>query len=193
MQISVVIASLGRPSEIKSLADLLHRQVHQPNRVILSVERPEDVPDDLPPHIEIIYGSRGASVQRNRGIDLALGGCDLVAFLDDDYVPSKYFLLGAVSLFTLNADIAGATGLVLADGVTSGGIGMDGALATIQEYENSSSDFAVKMVDVCYAYGCNMVFRASAISDIRFDENLPLYSWQEDVDFAARVQSADGW
>ena len=76
---------------------------------------------------------------------------------------------------------------MLADGVTAGGIGMTDALAVIQQYEISRSDLPVEVVDVRYAYGCNMVFRASAISDVRFDENLPLYSWQEDVDFAARI------
>ena len=32
-----------------------------------------------------------------------------------------------------------------------------------------------------------MAFRMSAIGNLRFDENLPLYGWQEDVDFAARA------
>jgi hypothetical protein len=32
-----------------------------------------------------------------------------------------------------------------------------------------------------------MAFRTSAIGDERFDERLPLYGWQEDIDFAARV------
>ena len=36
-------------------------------------------------------------------------------------------------------------------------------------------------------YGCNMVLRTAAIGSDRFDEQLPLYGWQEDVDFAARI------
>src|SRR5262249_49325392 len=36
-------------------------------------------------------------------------------------------------------------------------------------------------------YGCNMIYRASAIGETRFDERLPLYGWQEDVDFAAQI------
>src|SRR5690606_17061373 len=36
-------------------------------------------------------------------------------------------------------------------------------------------------------YGCNMLLRASAIGDLRFDENLPLYGWQEDIDFTVRL------
>ena len=36
-------------------------------------------------------------------------------------------------------------------------------------------------------YGCNMAFRAGMIRHERFDENLALYGWQEDVDFSARI------
>jgi hypothetical protein len=32
-----------------------------------------------------------------------------------------------------------------------------------------------------------MAFRYQAIDGERFDENLPLYGWQEDVDFAAAL------
>ena len=46
------------------------------------------------------------------------------------------------------------------------------------------------MVDLEGLYGCNMVFRAEAIGQERFDEQLPLYAWQEDIDFTARVGRA---
>jgi GT2 family glycosyltransferase len=45
------------------------------------------------------------------------------------------------------------------------------------------------MWDVPATYGCNMAFRASAIRDLKFDERLPLYGWQEDVDFSAQLRS----
>ena len=32
-----------------------------------------------------------------------------------------------------------------------------------------------------------MAFRMSAVRNLRFDENLPLYGWQEDVDFAGQL------
>ncbi len=39
------------------------------------------------------------------------------------------------------------------------------------------------------AYGCNMVVRLSHVRDHRlaFDEALPLYSWQEDIDFSRQI------
>lgn len=41
----------------------------------------------------------------------------------------------------------------------------------------------------CFFYGCNMAVRMDAVSrgGIRFDEKLPLYGWQEDVDFCRRL------
>lgn len=38
-------------------------------------------------------------------------------------------------------------------------------------------------------YGCNMAFRMEPVRrhGILFDENLPLYGWQEDLDFSRRL------
>jgi len=46
-----------------------------------------------------------------------------------------------------------------------------------------------QMVDIYGTYGCNMTFRLKPIRSnaILFDENLPLYGWQEDIDFSLRV------
>ena len=91
MQISVVVASLGRPSEITSLLNLLNQQVLPPSRVVLSVERSEDLPSNLSSSIYVVYGSRGASIQRNRGIELALGGCDWWPFWTMTMSRAKHF------------------------------------------------------------------------------------------------------
>jgi hypothetical protein len=39
------------------------------------------------------------------------------------------------------------------------------------------------------AYGCNMVFRLAPVHthNVIFDENLPLYAWQEDIDFSRQM------
>jgi hypothetical protein len=36
-------------------------------------------------------------------------------------------------------------------------------------------------------YGCNMALRMADVGDLRFDEALPLYGWQEDIDFTMRL------
>ena len=47
-----------------------------------------------------------------------------------------------------------------------------------------------QLVDFYGAYGCNMSFRLEPVrrQGILFDENLPLYGWQEDIDFSMRVR-----
>ena len=45
------------------------------------------------------------------------------------------------------------------------------------------------LCDILAGYGCNMSIRASLIGRQRFDERLPLYGWQEDIDFTSRFRA----
>ncbi len=214
MRVAVVIATLGRPEEVGQLLQLLARQTVPPVTVVLSVESEADLPPGLTEGVQVIMGSRGlpaqrnraldfllgdgidlllvagprgSSVLRNRGIDLVQKDCDLIAFFDDDYLPSDRALEGMTTLFRDHPDVVGATGWVLADGVTTGGIDYSRALAIVKKFDQAPPVAPRIERDVRGAYGCNMVFSAAAIDDVRFDENLPLYGWQEDVDFAVRL------
>jgi GT2 family glycosyltransferase len=53
-----------------------------------------------------------------------------------------------------------------------------------------SLDAAGQLTEQYGTYGCNMAFRLKPVLDhgILFDENLPLYGWQEDIDFSLRVR-----
>lgn len=190
MRICVVIASLGRPEELADIAKSLEGQSLAPHRVVFAVVQESDLPDRsaLSPGAEIIFGPKGGCVQRNRGIDRLMGDSDVIVFFDDDYIPSKRALEGVKLFFENNPDYVGATGHLLADGINSAGISKADALAMIDEYdrESAKADYA-PVRDLTGLYGCNMAFRTSAIGDTRFDENLPLYGWQEDIDFAASL------
>ena len=185
MRTIVIIPTSGRQNDVARLLKELDKQVIQPAGVIISAERREDVPLDLDPKIDVIYGPRGLSSQRNRGLERALPHCEIAVFLDDDYVPSVVFIAGIESLFQNYPEIAGATGLVLDDGVTKGGLDLKRAWALNNDFDARSR--TLEMHDIEHAYGCNMAFRTSAVKELRFDEALPLYSWQEDVDFGALV------
>ena len=119
-------------------------------------------------------------------------GCfrkNLPFFFDDDYIPSCTCLQDVVDSFDALPDAVGLTGTLLADGIGGPGIGYEDAMALIAAHESSISKTSRKYLlrQTDGLYGCNMAFRSSAIGDERFDERLPLYSWQEDVDFAYRV------
>lgn len=186
-RIAVIVASVSRSDEIKMLLTHLSRQTLAPAQVILSVEQKSDLPDPVPPGVEVVMGPRSLTAQRNRGMARVLGGADIIVFFDDDFVPADNALEGIMRLFQENPDIAGATGEVLRDGVKLGGISYRDACAALAQKRGDAGQVINLETDA--AYGCNMAFRVSAIGGSRFDENLPLYGWQEDVDFTGQLLS----
>jgi GT2 family glycosyltransferase len=186
VNVAVIVASVSRGEEIGQLLAQLARQTLQPAKIILSVERQEDLPPLLGPLVEVIMGRKGLTAQRNRGLDAVHGSADVVVFYDDDFLPTPTALEGVTRLFAKYPAIAGATGLVLRDGVKQGGIPYDAAMAEVNARRRvAGAVYSVTPADGLY--GCNMAFRASAVQDLRFDEKLPLYAWQEDADFAGQL------
>jgi len=186
MRVAVIVASMKRAEEIGQLLVALARQTLQPVAIVLSVVESADLPASLPDGVEVISGSPGSSVQRNRGLDLVQDRCDAVVFYDDDFLPACNALQGIVDLFAGYPEIGGATGHVLLDGAQGDAISYEQALQAVDHYERAPRPPIVNE-KYLFAYGCNMAFRCTAIGKNRFDENLPLYGWQEDMDFAARV------
>jgi GT2 family glycosyltransferase len=189
LKVAVVIATTGRPIEVGQLLEHLARQTHQASKVVLSVVSDNDLPPEVPPGALIVSGDKGSSSQRNRGMELILGDVDIVAFLDDDYLPSQRALQGIIDVFSAYPDVVGANGTLLADGINSPGIGYADAVAMIERHDAAAARADTEaLVDLDGLYGCNMAFRAAAIGGVRFDEALPLYGWQEDIDFAAQLR-----
>lgn len=174
------------------VADLC-RQTRQPDRIIVSTAFRDDYPHDkaapvgataVQPAVELICGTRGASVQRNVILD-CLEEEDLILFLDDDFLMASDYLAELERVFIEHQDIVGVTGLVLRDGVLGPGLGLAEGRAALE----SAPDDTPSMVDVNNGYGCNMAFRLAPIRKhgVRFDARLPLYSWLEDVDFSRQL------
>lgn len=188
LRVCVIVASICRGEEIGQLLDHLSFQTRPPSSIILSVECQRDLPEKLDPHIEIVMGPRGLTAQRNRGLTRAIGQSDIIVFFDDDFVPCRDALENIAELFKYNDDIVGATGTVLRDGVKHGGLAHVEAVKIVSENDISKTHEVVNLA-TDYLYGCNMAIRTSAIGNLRFDEKLPLYAWQEDVDFAGQLMA----
>jgi GT2 family glycosyltransferase len=190
LRVAVIVASLGRAQMLGELLDDLARQSRRADRIVLSVTTRDDLPANLDRHtmVEHIISPKGSCVQRNRAIDHIEGQCDIIFFCDDDYVPSRFAIERVAALFAQHSEIAGATGHLLADGVNSPGIDTADAHAMLSAYDDRAAPPIVPYRDLAGLYGCNMAFRAAAIGDVRFDERLRLYGWQEDIDFSVRVQ-----
>lgn len=188
--VGIVVASLGRPAILGELLMDLARQSLPAKRIVLSVTTEADLPPDWGtcPNVEAIIVPVGSCVQRNRGVDHLGQTCDVIFFCDDDYVPSQFAVERLATLFAVNPDIAGVTGHLLADGVNSPGIGTAAARAMLADYDLRDAPPSIPYRDLAGLYGCNMAFRTPAIGDVRFDERLRLYGWQEDIDFSVRVR-----
>ncbi|SEA80719.1 hypothetical protein [Rubrimonas cliftonensis] len=135
-------------------------------------------------------GSKGLRAQRNRGIARAAAHCGFQVFFDDDFVPSRFALEGVTRCFHANPDVAGITGVVLADGITGPGISGAEAERIVAAYgaERAGPDAGV-LRERPSLYGCNMAFRQGMVEGMVFEERLPLYGWQEDVDVSMRARA----
>lgn len=189
MTVAIVIASLGRPEALAELLEDLERQTRRADRIVLSLTTPADAPPNAGhcSNVDVITSPKGSCAQRNAALDHLAGNADVILFLDDDYVPSRFAVERAVRLIADHPDVAGATGDLVADGIHGPGISVGEARQLLTEYDSRPCPPIRPSHDLGGLYGCNMVFRGSAIRDIRFDERLPLYGWQEDIDFAARA------
>ena len=79
-------------------------------------------------------------------------------------------------------------GRVVRDGATNEGLNWDDALLALRQSEAEMPPDP-QVVDHVGAYGCNMSMRAAMIGNLRFDERLVLYGWQEDIDFTSQMRS----
>lgn len=188
MRVSIVVASVGRAEEVGQLLEALGQQTKAPESIVLSVSARDDVPNNLPPGVVVITGSPGLPAQRNRGLERIQSESDIVVFYDDDFLPAEDALQNISHFFSMHPDIVGATGLVLADGVNGCGLSYQAARDILAAYESNPKPPLVNEDFLC-AYGCNMAFRCAAIGNKRFDETLPRYAWQEDMDFGGQLST----
>lgn len=196
-RIAVIIASKGRSAVLRQMLPHLNRQSLRPALVILSVTGPEDADFDLgsllDPGIEgrILVSAPGSCAQRNTALRALPADIDYVVGYDDDFYPSRHALQGLAATFAHHADVDGVTGQLIADGISGPGIPPETAEAMLADWDadHPCDPAAAPRItrDTLGLYGCNMAFRARAAVGLEFDESLPLYGWQEDVDFAAQL------
>jgi hypothetical protein len=187
MRIVVAVATTGRASVVSQMLARLERLSPPPHGVVVVGAGPDDVAgltSTLP--LTVVLSEKGLCRQRNQALRTIGDDADVVAFLDDDYVPAPGFIAGVERLFAAHPDVVVATGRVIADGINSAGIGFEMADSLIAA-DAADPNGALVIEPRFGAYGCNMVIRVSAVQDARFDENLPLYGWQEDIDFSGQL------
>lgn len=196
-RIHVVIATTGRPAIVRDVVERLGRQTRPADGILVVGARHDDLPDVAAGgcQAELLLAPKGLCKQRNAALERLEGKSDIVTFFDDDFVPAHDFLENLEKLMDDHPEIVGATGRLVDDGAQSRPIPFGDAARRLDLDGERPGRQTVACASL---YGCNMAFRLVAARGLRFDENLPLYGWQEDVDFTHQlswrgqlVQSAD--
>jgi GT2 family glycosyltransferase len=186
MRVGVVIATKGRPEVAALVVQELTRQTVAPDVIVIAVCDLADAPGVSGGNIMIVESRAGSSTQRNAGLELLADTVDIVVFFDDDFVPSRYWIENLCALFASRADVVAVTGKLLADGIKTAGLAWAEAVSLVERADRTARRSSSVVRDDVLPYGCNMAFRRAAIGELRFDERLVLYGWQEDTDFGAR-------
>lgn len=199
MQPYVIVATKGRPRETRRLLDHLARQTVAPAFTVVVGTDASDL-DGLAGHaavtdargVALVAPAPGLTLQRNYGLSVlerrGFFAADrerfFCTFFDDDFRPADDWLEMAALRFR-RGDAVGLTGRVLADGIKKCGLGEDEAVEFLNGKRQPEPHWAsgTSERELGSTYGCNMAFVDSVVRSLRFDENLPLYGWQEDRDY----------
>lgn len=189
MKLVVIIPTLGRADQVARLVAHLERQDRVPDEVIISAPDETHVGTCRAVRFPVstVLGARGLSAQRNNALRHAQGRFDIITFFDDDFVPADDYLALAADGFDMNERWVVLMGSVIRDGAKGVGLTWQYALDALAACK-ANSPGSLEVVDHVGAYGCNMSIRASAIGELRFDERLVLYGWQEDIDFTSQLR-----
>lgn len=186
MRIHVAIATTGRAPVLRKVIERLHHQTRKADGIVVVGNEESDVEGvaGMPGDPLVMLAPKGACSQRNAALAEVEGKTDVIVFFDDDFVAASDYLANVEHIFESEPDVVGLTGHLVGDGAKTGPIDFEDAvwrLDVLGERARLRSKPAEAL------YGCNMVVRYSAAKGLRFDENLPLYGWQEDIDFTTRV------
>jgi glycosyltransferase involved in cell wall biosynthesis len=154
--------------------------------VLVCYTKPADIAglEDLA-GITWLQSEPGLPRQRNVILDHARD-CDVMLFLDDDFLVAPGYVETVAAVFGAEPDIVAATGTPIADDVKGPGLSVQQGLALLQE-DAGAADYTHDPAP--HGYGCNMAIRLATADahGVRFDERLPLYGWSEDVDYTHRL------
>lgn len=184
-RVAVGIPTIGRADILRETLRELAGQTHPADAVIVCGTSRSDISgaEAAYPGVQILISNAGLPRQRNA--IMAATDADIVVFFDDDFLPDAGYLGTIVDHMTRDPRIVVATGTVLADGICGPGL----TPREGKEILTRSAIEASGVRPVFSGYGCNMAVRRAAVlaHAVWFDERLPLYGWQEDVDFSRRL------
>lgn len=185
-RIFVIVATTGRAETLALTIDRLADQTRLPDGILISATEARDIRgiDKVRIVPEILLTEKGLCRQRNAALDMVAFRADIIVFFDDDFVPARDYLEQAERVMVECKDVVGVTGDLVDDGIRSEPIPFAQAVGRLDRLgERPKTVWRQRQA----LYGCNMVMSVPAIKGLRFDEALPLYGWQEDIDFTYQL------
>lgn len=188
--LAVVIATVDRPHSLTRLFDALQRQTLRPTQIVVCVPDQDALPTSagIADLATVVPGVRGASAQRNAGVDALVRDTDVVVMFDDDAIPREDYLERVQAHFHEDVSLVALTGSVVVDGVREGRALPEAVMLNALDESWRRPVRTEEPTGGARLYGCNMAVRYRALSIVRFDEALPLYSWLEDLDLSRRLE-----
>lgn len=185
LRIFVAIATIGRAPILCLVLSQLAAQSRAPDGVVVVGTSAADIEGAAQacPAAEVLTSPKGLCRQRNVALAHIGERADVVLFIDDDFVPADDYLAQIDAQMSIDPSLVGLTGHLVADGAHTSEIAFADAVAMAGQKPGEGC----VTEPTTWLYGCNMAIRTAAARDLRFDERLPLYGWQEDVDFSSRL------
>jgi GT2 family glycosyltransferase len=178
-----IICSTGRPQILhETLISIQHLEPGL-SSVYVSVAADSDVLEKslALPGVKCLIAPRGAASQRNAALRALQSTPEIIFFFDDDIEVAPNHVAAYAKCFQSDQNIVLATAVDLRPGITN--IAREDAKLIIKSVRSSNQE-ADSYRDFSTAYGASMAVRRTILGRVWFDENLPLYSFLEDYDFA---------
>jgi GT2 family glycosyltransferase len=185
-RIVIGIPTVGRPAILCETLRYLSLQNRRADNVIVCATKAADVVgiETVGCDPTVLISEPGLPRQRN-AILAAAKSADIVVFFDDDFLADPYYLAAVERHMAAGPDIVVVTGHVIADGIKGPGLSSEAGRAILARAMPRDD----RVRPAFAGYGCNLAVRMAPVqqNNIWFDERLPLYGWQEDVDFSRRL------
>lgn len=186
--VTVAICTRNRPNDLNTCLKAISRLNPRPDEILVVDNSEGDLATEQVTYDHgaryILEAAAGLSRARNRA--LAESRCEIVAYLDDDALPSEDWLEQILTPFA-NPQVASVSGPVLAPGVPR-----NAAPAAVRSLSNQDPQWFETATFGGMGWGSNMALRRSVYSvwkgfDVRLGKGAPLRIAEENHAFASLV------
>jgi GT2 family glycosyltransferase len=192
-KVSIIIASVNRSDQLEQTVESILQQSYLPCEIIISIPDATHVTAKTTEMagVKVLLGPRGSCHQRNTALDNVSPDSRYVFFFDDDMELCRSYIEATVALMEGHPGVVVVVGEMILDAANRKWVSREEAIQLCQagqkaldESRRQGAEFSVRK----YGQTCNMAVRWSTAQAERFDENLPLYGWMEDLDYSHRLR-----